>query len=212
MKIRSYFHVYAAGAWAAPVRDHWTALGRSGLDDAVMSVGLVGPARDRQVAREMITLRSRQWDIPEPVRWLAADEAWEQLTLAQVHADVQEIPGEFAVCYVHTKGAHDDCDRNVAWRRSMTRRVVYGWEHCLDLLAEGYDTAGCHWLTPDEHHNPPNRPVTTPMYAGNFWWARASYLRALPPPGNEYRHRAEEWIGLGNPKAADLLPGWPEYV
>lgn len=212
MKIRHYYHCYAAGAWSAPVRDHLTALGRAGLDDMAMTVGLAGPQRDRQVAREMITLRCQRWSLPEPVRWIEADEGWEQVTLRVIREDALATTGDYEVLYAHTKGAHDDSDMNAAWRRSMTRKLVYGWEECTELLAGGYDTAGCHLLTPEgyrDHH--PRMNYRSMVYGGNFWWARASYLRTLPLPGSENRHQGEEWIGLGHPKAADLLPGWPDY-
>ena len=52
--VRHYYHCYAAGSWADPVRDHFTALGRAGLDHAVTTVGLVGPPRDRDAARQRI--------------------------------------------------------------------------------------------------------------------------------------------------------------
>lgn len=208
MRVRHYYHVFAGGGWSAPVREHIEALGQSGFAGDI-AVGLVGPEQDRFRAREMIGLQLAGQRLPEPAAWIEADAGFEQVTLARVHADVRQAPGEFAVLYAHTKGAYSNDLINEPWRQSMTRHVVSGWRECVRLLEDGYETAGCHWLTPERHHDPPRYPVTTPMYGGNFWCARASYLCQLPPPGNDYRHQAEEWIGLGGPRAADLLPGWP---
>jgi hypothetical protein len=209
VRIRSYYHVYAAGAWSGPVTEHAEALAQAGWG-APVTVGLAGPQRDRDLARERITARFAGAGIPVPDRWAEADDGWEQVTLRQIHADVHKTASEYAVLYAHTKGAGSDTPLNAYWRRSMTWHVVSQWRKCVKLLEDGdYDTAGCHWLTPETHHRPPRFFVHTPMYGGNFWWAKASYLRQLPPPGTGYRHQSEEWVGLGSPKAADLLPGWP---
>lgn len=208
MEIRHYYHCYAAGAWAQPVREHIMALGwsRFGGD---MTVGLTGPPADRGRAREMILLQLAEWDLPLKVSWVEADEGFEQVTLAAIHRDIHKFTGEQAILYAHTKGARDDSQWNAFWRRSMTARVVADWRSCAEILAGDHDTVGCHWLTPAQHHDPPDWPVNSPFYGGNFWWARASYLRKLPLPLTEHRFHAEEWVGLAGPRAYDLLPGWP---
>lgn len=206
MHIRHYYHIYAAGAWAEPVRDHLTALGRGGLDDTATTVGMIGSETDCRRCREMFLLRSRNWDLPEPVRWLEAQEGWEQLTLQQLHQDVHAIPGEFAVLYMHAKGSARNTDGNAAWRRAMTRQLVRKWEDCVELLDQGYDAVGCHW----SEVKIPGQPTRT-TFAGNFWWATASYLRQLPAPENKTRWTAETWISLADPKVHDVLPGLPEY-
>lgn len=212
--IRHYYHVWAGGAWAEPVREHIKALGESAFPGPV-TVGLVGPDEDRFRARELITIRMEAAGLPAPDRWIEVADGYEQVTLREIHRDVCQRPGELAVLYAHTKGARDNSAWNADWRRSMTFHVVSQWQHALSLLSRGYDTAGCHWLTPERHHNPPDYIVTTPMYGGNFWWAKGSYLRTLPPAETRRqlqgagRFQAEEWIGLGSPRAADLLPGWP---
>lgn len=208
MDVRHYYHVHAAGAWSEAVREHAAALGEAGFSGPV-TIGMTGPPTDRERARELITIRLA--DAGQLVnRWIEEDKGFEQVTLQQIHVDAHGIPGQFAVLYAHTKGARDNTEFNIAWRRSMTRRVVGGWEANAKLLEGRYDAVGCHWLTPEKHHRPERgRPVTTPMFGGNFWMARASYLRELPPPGTDYRHQAEEWIGYENPKVRDLRPGWP---
>lgn len=209
---RHYYHVYAAGSWAEPVREHIEALGESAFPGPV-TIGLAGPDGDRFRARELISMRMEAAGLPPPAGWIEAPAGFEQVTLKVVRADARLlalVPGEAAILYAHTKGARDNSDWNAAWRRSMTFHVVSQWRHALSLLAGGYDTVGCHWLTPEKHHDPPaGRIITTPMYGGNFWWAKASYLRRLPPVQDQHRYQAEEWVGLAAPRACDLLPGWP---
>jgi len=204
LPVRHYYHVYAAGAWQAPVREHIAALAASGLR-AEMVVGLVGPPAARRAAASAASALLGESGLPEVRRWAEADEGWEQVTLDEVHADVHRIPGDSAVLYTHTKGASDPSALNAAWRRSMTARVVSGWRECLSLLEEGHDTAGCHWVT--------QRDDATAFYAGNFWMATAAYLRTLPPPPRESRWQAETWVSSASgPRAADVLPGWPQYA
>jgi hypothetical protein len=209
--VRHYYHVYASGAWSEPVREHFEALGRAGFEGEI-TVGLVGYDEDRAMARMMISSHMRMWGFPAlpEKNWIEAREGWEQLTLQKIHNDVQYTPGEFAVLYAHTKGARDNSTWNALWRRSMTSHVVSGWESCAGFLERnGTDAVGCHWLTPEEHHDPPDYVVDSPFFGGNFWVARASYLRRLPPLESQYRHQAEEWVGLANPMVRDVLPGWP---
>jgi hypothetical protein len=205
MPIRHYYHVYAGGAWSAPLRRHFASLARYRLRTD-MTVGLVGEPGDRDKAREMVTLRARDREFPPPVRWLEADEGFEQLTLRQVHQDVREIPGDFAVLYAHTKGAYVTSESNALWNWSVTRELVGEWQHCVELLGS-HDMVGCHWVKSvgKEH---PGQPM---IFGGNFWWATAAYLRRLPLPRDKTRWDAEDWISLGNPKVYDMLPGWPDY-
>jgi hypothetical protein len=205
VKIRHYYHCYAAGAWSAPARDHFTALGRAGLDDTVTTVGLIGPDRDRAMARERITELSAKWALPQPRAWAEAEHGWEQLTLQVIWEDARNSGGEYAVLYMHTKGAANDLDSSASWRRSMTRALVNGWEENVGHLERGYDAVGSHWV------KSPEWPEQEPFFAGNFWWARASYLRTLEPPLNETRWQAETWLSLGKPKVHDLMPWWPDY-
>ena len=207
--IRHFYHVWAEGAWAEPVTEHIAAL-REAEFSAPMTIGLVGPAADRHIARAAIGGRLAALRLPD-VEWIEQGSGFEQVTLAAALRWVLMNPlGDAAVFYAHTKGAYRRTEGNAVWRRSMTRRLVGGWRDCLGRLAEGYETVGCHWLTPERDHRPPDHPVVTPFYGGNFWWARASYIgRSLPEPSVSSRFDAEKWIGLGDPVACDLLPGWP---
>lgn len=203
--IRHYYHVFAGGAWSAPARRHLMAMGRYRLETD-MTVGLVGMPGDRKAAREMITLRAQERSLPAPAHWLEAKDGWEQLTLRRLHDDVREIPGDYPVLYAHTKGADVISEFNALWSQGMTRELVGEWRRCTELLAD-YDMVGCHWIqAPEKEH--PGQPM---IFAGNFWWATAAYLRTLPPPETKTRWDAEDWVSQGDPKVYDMLPDWPEY-
>ena len=206
MRVRHFYHVYAAGAWAEPVNEHIAALVGAGFSGQI-TVGLVGPPADRAVARKRLASRlAALYD--SPVDWVEQDVGYEQVTLAALRDWVRASSGDAAVLYAHTKGAHDNSEWNSCWRRSMTRRVVGDWRRCVGILSGGYDTVGCHWLT-SEDSVPPSHLVELPFYGGNFWWATADYLRRLPSVAMDSRFDAETWIGRTDPRAYDLLPGWP---
>jgi hypothetical protein len=162
-----------------------------------------GGAWQEPLAEHMGALVEATFD--HPVYFSVVGDGWEQVTLRKVREYAQEHDG--AICYAHTKGGHDTSDFRAAWRRSMTRHVIGGWRENLAAL-EAYDAVGCHWLTADEFPQVPH-VVTTPFFGGNFWIARCDYLRTLPECSTESRFDAERWIGLGNPRVLDLLPGWP---
>ena len=42
------------------------------------------------------------------------------------------------------------------------------------------------------------------IFVGNFWAARADYLRCLSPMAFVNRHLCEDWIGQGNPRVRCL--------
>lgn len=120
-----------------------------------------------------------------------------------------------AILYAHTKGASDNTEFRARWRRSMTERVVLAWrENLARIEAEDLDAIGCHWLT-EEKYPGMFGPMTVPapgsgFFGGNFWIATCDYLRTLPECEAEPRWKAESWIGINSPRAADLLPGWPD--
>jgi len=143
----------------------------------------------------------------------------ENLTLVQLerwlpyHAD-------WYVLYFHAKGATHDTESDYGkfsarWRNCMMLHCVTRWQECVQLLDEGYEAVGCHWLTgmgSDKSQH---------LFAGNFWWAKASFLLTLPSifkrerikmsgiESLESRYEAEVFLGNGPrlPKVKDLEPG-----
>lgn len=191
--IRHYYHAYADGKWRSPVSEHIAAI--KTIDQPItITVGVVGTSSNR-AAFEATNVVVDQW--------VEEETGFEQVTLSSLQSDL--VGGQTsAVLYAHTKGAYNPTHLNAAWRRSMTRRLVGDWARCLARLDE-VDVVGCHWLTPEEFPG----SIVTPFFGGNFWWAHSDCLSRLPAVRAETRWDAEHWIGLGNPKAWDLLPGWP---
>lgn len=118
---------------------------------------------------------------------------------------------EFYVLFITHKGISHPPGGHHNWRKYMQYWNIEKWKECVEKLDEGYETCGAAFL-----NNPPY-----PFYAGNFFWAKASYLRRcrrlLTPPENGYkpqfagqphhRYDLECWHGSGNPKWYDMNPG-----
>lgn len=204
--MRHFYHLWADGAWDAPLLQHLHALAAAGLDVTV-EAGIAGaPARRREALRVLAASGVRYSIVAE------ADAGFEGVTLNALHAHAHLMPAAEPVLYAHTKGATAPGDEfRHRWREGMTAVVVGQWRQCVAALAD-HDVAGAHWLEPGARYPSASVSVTVtaplPHFSGNFWWARAGCLAPLPVPATS-RYEAETWIGLGSPRAADLRPGLP---
>jgi hypothetical protein len=150
---------------------------------------------------------------------------WEFPTLDYMKHVVDTSTEEFYICYFHLKGLSRLGDQRVQdWRHYMEYWCIDRWEDNVAKLDEGMDTAGANYVEGPWAH-----------YSGNFWWARASYVRKLEPlvhPDNlswgtqskyidavldngNFRYEHEAWIGSQSPVWAELhsspgktQPGW----
>lgn len=204
LPLAHFYHVWADGNWRVPLAEHLAALDESGFR-GVFAVGLIGASENRAAVIDALKDRWAPEIVAEGL------SGFEAATLNAARAYAKSYDG--AVLYAHTKGAATVEPFRDRWRRSMTDRVVRGWEFNLSALRT-VDAIGCHWLTEAEHPGMFG-PMTVPaegsgFFGGNFWMARCDYLRTLPPCEDEPRWRCESWIGLNKPKVIDLLPGWPQ--
>ena len=205
LPVAHFYHCWADGFWNAPASEHAAALRESGFKADTVTVGLAGSPENTGGA---IAWFSSELAFAGPVTFVTAPEGYEQVTLSVLRryaVSCARQRRETAILYAHTKGASSTTVHARDWRRIMTAHVVARWDIGAALLHE-YEAAGCFWLTPEKHGE---RGVESPFFAGNFWWARASYLARLPEPGTATRYDAERWIGLGRPRICDLRPGYP---
>jgi hypothetical protein len=140
---------------------------------------------------------------------------WEHGTLELVRNYAIANPDDI-IMYAHTKGAHEPHLFNNYWRRSMEIALVDRWKPNRNALhLGGYDAIGSYWLTP-EYWTKKLKEKTgadfgpTPYFGGNYWMAKASYLRTLPKLiPSEDRFDAERWIGTNRPNVINMIDGWP---
>lgn len=93
--------------------------------------------------------------------------------------------------YIHTKGishhGKSTYPRVEDWRKYMEFFVIKRWRRCASDL-DNYDIAGVNYMSNPCH------------FSGNFWWARAKYVRNNKPnfKGVDY-YETEMWLSKGNP-------------
>ena len=136
------------------------------------------------------------------------------------------IEEDCLVYYFHTKGItyqnfsttdrkFNNFKRNIeSWRLMMEYFLFDKWKVAVNLLSgskvaqsdgpqhipaagERFDVYGCYRFPPP--------PMQYYLYAGNFWWTRGEYVRALPDFDESRfssdRFFAEEWLFRGSPKS-----------
>jgi len=118
------------------------------------------------------------------------------------------------VWYIHTKGIfnkgkkHHRYGNQIYWRNKMEMYVIIYWRNCVDMLNKfNYQTCG---PVLDDNHKRFGR-----IYAGNFWWAKGSYIRKLNDPmkcDKSQRHWAEGWLLCNNIKDSNIAIDIEKYV
>jgi len=189
------------------------ALNKSGLTAAAskLVVGMNGSTHSAIMARSIIPEKAELIHHPQDVKS-------ELPTLCRLR---EWLPGheDWYVFYHHAKGVtYPKTDRlTAAWRHCMTKHLVYNWRICVADMDAGYEAVGCHWLTPEKYSGLLNQPY----FGGNWWWAKAGFLKTLPaiPETAHCRNDffiAEKWIGSAalagtgkTPIARDYHPEWP---
>lgn len=223
MKIKLFYHVHDLPGAFELMSEQLTNISEQGLLDEANEVHICtngneanfAPAREAMaefgnVHFHHVSDRPNLWEYPT-------------LDFMKTHCDQSD--DEFYVCYLHLKGLSRPGDTTATdWRKFMEYYTIERWQDCVDELNRNFDTVGPNFI---------EKPW--PHYSGNFWWAKASYIRKLeklPHPdtlqwgtpskyteavydvGN-FRYDHEAWIGTGNPVWAELgtspgkqEPGW----
>ena len=135
-------------------------------------------------------------------------ENWgtEKETLLNLKQFCEENP-DYKVLYFHTKGATKDSLYVQSWRLMMEYYMIDKWKECIKHL-NTFTTVGIPIFLVGPtifldgsiiEENP------TIVYAGNFWWANASYVNTLKSKyiDDSCRYAVEKWIGdsdSSNPK------------
>lgn len=196
MGLIHYYHIYADGDWREAFDVHFETAERCGLLSELdaLRIGVVGRLdRRSEVSQRCSELRFDAEIVA------TADKGWEQVTLDHLHSTAQL--GQM-IFYAHSKGAQSKSDLARQWRHSMTYYNVTLWRQRVNDLRT-HETSGAYYL----HSTMPEHRDHRYFYAGNFWWARGSYIAALDKCRNEHRYQAEGWIGLKSPQAANARAG-----
>lgn len=142
----------------------------------------------------------------------------ENSTIVLIEERLKKLEGEAYIFYGHFKGASWPIGHQLTenWRRCFLFHLVHRWRRCLHDIQGNADCASCHYFVP------PRTPPGQYIMAGNWWWAKASFLRTLSPIRERARIKqdgigalssrfeAEVFLSGGQrpPKVVDYCTGW----
>jgi hypothetical protein len=187
----------------------------SGLMENVSEfiVGINGGRESEAIAQLMLPSKAK-------LIFHGLDSKAENLTIVALEKWLQENHDKAYICYAHIKGATHlpgaVADMRRRWRLCMERHLIWEWRQAVADLDAGFESVGCHWMTP------PKTPPGQFIWAGNFWWAKSDFLSTLPSiwkrariiesgiGAAESRYEAEVWLGNGPrpPMVKDYHPDW----
>lgn len=137
---------------------------------------------------------------------------FEMVTLKQLQEDLAGIPDDQIIFYSHTKGiSKEGSERRFsdAWRQSMQSIILDAIENKVE-----FENAYGGFLLQKDHFNFVPNFGNYDYFGGNFWLAKAGFLKTLPPIDvNADRFFAERWIGMTGAKLDSPNPNdWPSYA
>jgi hypothetical protein len=99
----------------------------------------------------------------------------EFVTLELIETDVKKFGDSDYILYIHTKGASkQDLENVVSWRHLMNYFNIEKVKNVFKLFEKtDYNTYGVLLGTAGKWK----------LYSGNFWWAKASYLKTIKMDG-----------------------------
>lgn len=196
LPVYGIYHVFCDAEWQEMVREQIGHLKASGLFDVTKTLYISCIAKTKEDIQQLKTILGDEK--VEFVSTTTDPQRFEFPALDYMYEKAQHE--DFHFYYFHTKGItyqtsdiHDRTflafvEKIVAWRRMMEYFLMDKWKVAVNTLSAHYDTYGCYLF-------PPFKNI---MYAGNFWWANASYFRTLPMLSEDTklhnRFMAEEWL------------------
>jgi hypothetical protein len=193
----AFYHVWLVNHWRDLVAEQLGRFRACGLGELCpLTIGAIGSSED---VGELACMLS---GLQAMVVNLGPDgDQFEYPTLELLRAYCRQ--NDDPVLYFHSKGVSiKDCPSKGKHRKDMEAFVLDRWRDCVAALGAGFDVAGVRF-----------RLKRGPLdyFAGNFWWARADYIRTLPDFVIQTRYDAELWVFQGNPKAFEHVAEEPLF-
>lgn len=196
-----FAHNYIDHNWHEIVEEQLSKLVKSGLYDNATEIYYGAYANDNFQLYKFINV-VKFWDLKNKIRIVIHPfNDGEKQTMILLQETIKSYPDAY-VLYYHTKGITSiqnhaqnipNLDYKIieSWRHVMEYFNIELWETCISEFEKNeiIDTVGCLYV--DWTGNPYKY-----FYAGNFWWARSSYLSQLQDmKERDNRMGCELWVG-----------------
>jgi len=197
MKLAIFYHISQIGLGAFYYQQQVHRLHTSGLISQASHIhfGVNGDQEIFNVPEKAVIKRNYNWK----------EETETLISLKNFCKENQD----YKVLYFHMKGLTHQCMNGESWRLMMEYFVIDRWKECVEYLNE-YDAVGSNLkiLGPTTWSDGTQtwEKAGTQHFAGNFWWANASYVNTLDNQFLEsnFRLDREFWIGSGDGKMKSL--------
>lgn len=199
-KIAIFYHLYQVNDWKKLYQEQINSLIVSGLYEKCdfIQIGVNGDQELPFVLDKIIVSYNE-------------NKILEANTLNYLWDFCNENP-DHKVMYFHSKGLthfhSEDCSVTTnAWRIYLEYFVIHHWEKCVEDLNQ-YDCVGSEWINDSLLWDSDLQQYVqdiNPHYAGNFWWANASYIQKLDinviynDKKGWGRWQSEFWVGTKSP-------------
>jgi hypothetical protein len=201
-KIIIAYHAFMAGEYyQTMMKEQFDKLRLSGLFDACDHLYIGITEHPGRVPENGVEWARDYWkDFSDKV-WIVVHPGnnEEKDTIRWIRDYVFGFPDDY-IFYLHTKSVTKCTPATEDWRRYMEYFNIEIWRDCITKLDLGYDCCGIMWNQ--------DTPIGYfPHFSGNFWWAKASYLKTCNHGylESDWRYHREFWVGSGaNVKAFEF--------
>lgn len=191
-KISVFYHIAGMGRWRTIILEQLHILVSSGLYEEADKIFFCFCGGDEKLHLLNMIMETYPKITLMHLRKDASEYEYPTLDLIQNYVKVHDDH----ILYFHTKGASyegNDAFQKGAdkWRQYMNFFVITRWRETMAQL-ETHDCSGV-WEFASE-----GKFI---FYCGNFWWAKAKYLRTcfdILQCDRANRYNAEFWIGSGH--------------
>lgn len=223
--IKVFWHCNELSGWQSVMDQQWDLIVKSGLWDAASEINICMNGQPWTFEAWVSSKNIVDADGKLKLVNVNKDAAFHEYpTLNFLHTVAQHADSECYVCYIHLKGLLRWGDENVGdWRNFMNYFAIEQWQENVAALDQGAQVVGTNYNT-----------EPWPHFAGNFWWAKLSYIETLDvlhhpedklnrgytqfkphPTIKHWRFDHEAWLHSKNPDyvelARSLEPGDRHY-
>jgi lipopolysaccharide biosynthesis protein len=166
--VHIYYHIYAIDGVESIIDEQLSLIKKHFDFPYILNVGISIADENKSISNILDILDKSK------VRDVRA-KGHEFVTLDLIEKDKEKFGDSDYILYIHTKGASkQDLENVVSWRHLMNYFNIEKYKNIFKIFEKtDYNTYGVLLGSAGE----------LKLYSGNFWWAKASYLKTIKMDG-----------------------------